>query len=186
MNKSFIRIERAKPEDAEIICDIRDRAWLQTYPNAGLGITEEDIRLNAQGMNGVFLPRRIAYLKKKLSSDTSDVTIYVAKVEEEVIGYIDPYIDDSGDGHIGAIYVAPEFQGKGVGGSLMEHVLEMFGGKRDIYLEVVSYNENAISFYKKFGFEQTDNTVSEEEGRPDYMINIPQIEMVLKSEVDSH
>ena len=34
-----ITIERAVPYDAETICDIRDRAWLEAYPNAQLSIT---------------------------------------------------------------------------------------------------------------------------------------------------
>jgi hypothetical protein len=38
-----------------------------------------------------------------------------------------------------------------------------------------------IGFYKRFGFEKTDNKVEEEPDRPDYMITIPQIEMVKRA-----
>lgn len=50
------------------------------------------------------------------------------------------------------MYVAPEAQGKGVGSKLMNQVLDWYGRDQDIYLEVVSYNQNAINFYKRFGF----------------------------------
>ncbi len=182
-DKTGVEIERAVPDDAETICDIRDRAWFEAYPNAELGITVDDIRLNAQGKNGEFVPRRVAYLKDQLAQDDgSGLTTFVAKVGGKVVGYIDPRIDEQDRRRIGAIYVEPEAQGKGVGGKLMQKVLGLYGRDEDIFLEVVSYNQNAIDFYKRFGLEQTDAVVPEEEGRPDYMKSLPQIEMVLRAE----
>lgn len=182
VNKPSVEIERAAPDDAEIICDIRDRAWLEAYPNAELGITPEDIKLNAQGRDGVFVPRRIAHLKDKLANDDgTGLTTFVAKVDGKVVGYIDPQIDEQNRRSIAAIYVAPEVQGRGIGGQLMQKVLDLYGRDEDIYLEVVSYNKNAIEFYKQFGFEETDAIVPEEESRPDYMKSLPQTEMVLKA-----
>lgn len=181
VDKSSIVITRAKPEDAEVICDIRDRAWMGAYPNAQLGITEDDIRLNAQGRHGEFVPRRIAYLTEKLSrDDRTDITVYVAKVSGKVLGYAEPSIDEHGRRWINAMYVAPEAQGKGIGGALMRRLLEVLGRDEDIYLEVVRYNNKAIGFYEHFGFQKTDTVVPEEEGRPAYMKTLPQVEMVLR------
>jgi ribosomal protein S18 acetylase RimI-like enzyme len=178
-----VKIERAIPDDAEVICDIRDRAWLKAYPNAELGITAEDIRINAQGRDGEFVPRRVAYLKEQFAKDDGiGLTTFVAKVDNKVIGYVDPRIDEQNHRRIDAIYVAPEAQGMGVGGKLMRQVLDLYGRDQDIFLEVVSYNQNAIDFYKRFGFEQTDAVVPEEEGRPDYLKTLPQVEMVLRAE----
>ncbi len=53
-------IKLASPDDAAVICQIRDEAWLDSYPNQDLGITKEQIRVNAQGKHGEFVPRRIA------------------------------------------------------------------------------------------------------------------------------
>lgn len=182
LDRETVIVERARPDDVEAICDIRDRAWLEAYPNARLDITAEDIRLNAQGRDGVFVPRRIAYLKEQLAKeDVSGLTTYVARVNGKVMGYADPRIDERDRRRIGAMYVAPEAQGMGVGGKLMRHVLDLFGRDQDIYLEVVSYNQNAIDFYKHFGFEQTDAVVPEDIERPDYMKTLPQIEMVLRA-----
>jgi ribosomal protein S18 acetylase RimI-like enzyme len=185
LNNQSAKIERAVPDDAELICDIRDRAWLEAYPNAELGITPDDIRVNAKGRNGEFVPRRIAYLKEQFAKDDgTGLTTFVAKVDNKVVGYVDPRVDEQNRRRIGAIYVAPEAQGMGIGGKLMRQVLDLYGRDQDIFLEVVSYNQNAIDFYKRFGFEPTDAIVPEEEGRPDYLKSLPQIEMVLKAKSD--
>lgn len=177
-----VTIEQAKPEDVEAICDIRDRAWLEAYPNTDLGLTKEDIKLNAQGRDGVFVPRRIAYLKKQLATlDPSGLGVYVAKLDGAVVGYTHLVVDEQGRPCIGAMYVAPEAQGAGIGGMLMGQALNVLGRDKDIYLEVVSYNAKAIGFYEHYGFEKTDAIVPEEEGRPEYLKSIPQIEMVLRA-----
>jgi ribosomal protein S18 acetylase RimI-like enzyme len=180
-DKQTVVIERAAPADAAIICDIRDRAWLETYPNAELGITIDDVRLMAQGPNGRYVPKRIAYLKQQLAKDDPNQATFVAKVDGKVVGFIDPRIDEHGQKSIGAIYVAPEAQHQGAGGKLLQQVLDWYGRDQDIYLEVVSYNQNAIDFYLRFGFQPTGTIVPEEEGRPDYLKSLPQIEMVLKA-----
>lgn len=177
-----VEIVSAIPDDAEIICDIRDRAWIDAYPNAELGITAKDIEINAKGLHGEFVPRRIAYLKEKLASSVrSDGATFVAKVAGEVVGFVDPSIEE-GQRRIGAIYVSPEAQGIGIGGKLMRQALDWHGRDEDIYLEVVSYNQNAIGFYERFGFEQTNTRVPEEPNRPDFMKTLPSVEMVLRAE----
>lgn len=175
-----VEIVKATPDDAEIICDIRDQAWIEAYPNLELGITAKDIEVNAKGLNGEFVPKRIAYLKNKLSSpDRSDGATFVAKIDGKVVGFADPSIE-YGKRRVGAIFVAPEAQGKGVGSELMKQDLDWHGRDEDIYLEVIAYNQNAIDFYKRFGFVQTDAIVPEEDA-PDYIKPLPQIEMVLKA-----
>lgn len=182
--KFALEIARATPDDAEAICDIRDRAWIAAYPNAELGITADDIKLNAQGVDGEFVPRRIAYLKERFAKGNgTGLTIFVARVDGKVVGYIDPKIDEHNRHSISAIYVAPEAQRMGIGSKLMQQALDLFGRDQNIFLEVVSYNQNAINFYKRFGFEETNTIVPEEQGRPDYMKSLPQTEMVLKATV---
>lgn len=175
-------IELATPDDAAAICDVRDKAWLKAYPNPELGITEEDVLLMAQGPNQEYLPRRIAYLEEYLGNkNDTDPPTFVARLNSKVVGFIDPRIDERDRRRIGAIYVVPEMQGQGIGSKLMEQVLRWYGREQDIYLEVVSYNQNAINFYKHFGFEETGAQVPEEEDRPDYLKSLPQIEMVLSA-----
>lgn len=176
-----VLIEHATPEDAEVICNIRDRAWIATYPNAELGITAKDIELNAIGLNGEFLPRRIAYFKNKLTmAERIDGATYVARLDGKVVGFVDPSIEQ-GKRRIGALYVSPEVQGRGIGSKLMQQAIDWHGKNEDIIVEVVAYNRKAITFYERYGFTQTDTIVPLEPNRPDYMKSLPIVEMVLRA-----
>lgn len=176
-----VKVERAIPGDAEIICDIRDKAWLEAYPNEALGITVEDIRIRAQGKNGEITPKRIIYWKKDIEKDDGvKQTTFVARVDGEVKGYVAPRLED-GRRFIGAMYVLPDYQGQGIGSKLIDEALKWYGADKDIYLEVVSYNQKAIDFYKRFGFEITDTIVDDTIGLPDYIKILPVIEMVRKA-----
>lgn len=179
MKPSF-EIELATPDDAEVICDIRDEAWLDTYPNEEIGITVEDVRINAKGQKGEFVPRRVAWLKKKISAPDNNWVTYVGKDEDAIRGFVIASIDGKGRKFVNSLYVKPDFQGKGLGKQLMQQALNWLGNEDDIYLEVTSYNEDAIRFYERFGFVKTDNKVEEDPERPDYITPIPQIEMVLR------
>lgn len=64
----------------------------------------------------------------------------------------------------------------------MQKILDWHkGDENDIYLRVASYNQNAIDFYKRFGFEQTDNLVVDE-GNVYGNTQIPEIEMMRKAQ----
>jgi hypothetical protein len=105
-NQSVL-IERTVPENAEGICDIRDKAWLEAYPNPVLGITVEDVLTMAQGRNGEFVPRRIAYLKDQFAKQDPNQATFVAKIEGKVVGFIVPRIDEQNHRRTVAV-TAPE------------------------------------------------------------------------------
>lgn len=179
-NESEITIERATPQDAEVICDIRDRARIAAYPNEALGITADDVALMAQGPGGEFLARRIAHLKEQFA-DRERLDTLVARQGDDVVGFVTPEVDEHGVQSIDALYVKPEMQHKGIGAKLMEQALYELDPKHDIYLDVVSYNQKAIDFYARYGFEATDAVVPPEPGRPEYLKSLPMTEMVLRA-----
>jgi ribosomal protein S18 acetylase RimI-like enzyme len=83
-----------------------------------------------------------------------------AEAEGRLIGFVQ--FEGRGDassqlgscGDIRRLYVLPEFQRRGVGGSLLEAALshpELYG--RTIRLDVWERNEAAQRFYRKFGFQ---------------------------------
>lgn len=176
-----VEIVKATPDDAEIICDIRDRAWIDAYPNPELGITARDIEINAKGLRGEFVPKRIAWFKDKLAKNDGNWICFVAQINNVARGFVVASTEDDGKKFINSIYIEPTLQGKGLGTMLMKKALDWLDGDEPIYLEVLSYNQNAIDFYKRFGFEKTDAVVPQEEGAPDYIKSLPQIEMVLKA-----
>ncbi len=172
-------VELAKSNDATVICTIRDTAWIDTYPNPALGITKQDIVRLAKGRNNDFEPRRIEYLRKYIESQNDKThTVIMATTQGKSVGYGIACIRD-GKSWISNIYVLPDFQRQHIGGALMNKLLEWLGNDNDIYLEVVSYNEKAISFYTKYGFVVTSNAVEREDGKPLYLVDLPQVEMKL-------
>ena len=153
-----IIIERATPDDADAISELLRITWQATYPNEEVGISEEDIRLRTEGEHGERIPQNVENWRKRIETDDGTVAVFVAREAGQVVGMAAPGIID-GQRRIGAMYVLPDAQGKGIGGRLMERALEWHGHEEDIYLLVASYNDNAINFYKRFGFVQTDTAV---------------------------
>lgn len=73
----------------------------------------------------------------------------------EIIGYIGCYKDnDEKKGGFG-IYVLPKYQGYGVGKALMDKGLEWLSDTEHISIGVYKFNEKAIEWYKKLGFQFT-------------------------------
>jgi ribosomal protein S18 acetylase RimI-like enzyme len=56
------------------------------------------------------------------------------------------------------LYVLPAYQGHGIGGALLDEVLDDFPDAEIVRLEVEAANSRAIAFYKLYGFEQTGRT----------------------------
>jgi len=181
-NQSVI-IETAVPSDAEGVFNVQRLTWLATYPNDELGITEEDIRVQLEGEHGELIPQKIEKRRSGIEATDSERATYVVHDNDKVVGFVAPAIRD-GQRRIGALYVLPETQGKGVGRKLLEKAIEWHGRDEDIFLHVASYNQNAIDFYKKNGFEETGKEVRDDVAQLGNGKEIPEIEMVLKAKLN--
>lgn len=74
------------------------------------------------------------------------------------------------------LYVRPGYQGRGVGGLLLEEVEDSFPEARTIRLEVEEANRRAVSFYEGYGFEmagRTDNCGCAGSGIPAMIMEKP-------------
>lgn len=174
--KQPIEVEVARPEDAAEVFEVQRQTWLDTYPNEEAGITYDAIKLRLEGENGELIPQKIERWKQGIESAGDKRATFVVRDDGKIVGFAAPSIM-SEQRRIGAIYVLPDTQGKGIGDALPKKAIEWHGRKNDIFLHVASYNQNAIDFYKRNGFAQTD-TIIEDDGIPP----IPQFEMVLKAE----
>ena len=182
LNFQNIDIVTAHSDDAESICRIRDEAWIDAYPNPELGISQQDIELNARGPENRFLINRLKHLKQELANPGKrDYPLFVAKQNGKVVGFVNPEIDEKGHKTISQIYIEPSFQGKGLGSLLLQKALNILGTDDDIYLTVISYNQKAINFYEKFGFVKTNKLVEPDPNKPAYLVDLPATEMVLAS-----
>ena len=178
--ESPVVVEPATAADAEAVLNVQRLTWLDTYPNEEAGITREDIRVRVEGEHGELIPQKIERWKKGIESTDGSRKVFVARVDGKVAGFAAPGFID-GQRRIGAIYVLPEAQGKGVGSSLMQQALTWHEHDEDVYLHVASYNNSAIDFYKRFGFKETGKDVTDDAAKLKGDKEIPEIEMVLKA-----
>src|SRR5687768_120954 len=141
-------ISPMQKDDVEAATEMRLKSWLDTYVNVDAGVSREwIIERNKKQLS----PEKIEFRKSLL--DNPKVAGFVAKDQSgRVIGSATPYEDSDGVQHVGSLYVEKEWHGKGVGGALMQKIIEWSNPSKPIILGVVSYNERAKAFYRKWGF----------------------------------
>lgn len=165
-------IERMQPEDVEPATRMRLQSWLATYVNDERGVTREWIEERNQeqlrpehiqrGIERLNIPGRVCYVAR--SSDG------------EIIGSTTPYIDEEGVQYVGSLYVDERFHGKGVGQQLMQKIVEWSDPTKPIVLGVVTYNERAKAFYRKWQFEEVPDSETLFDNK------IPEIKMIRKGD----
>ena len=149
--RAAIAVSGATPDDAAAIVSIQAETWLATYPNEEHGITLEDVR--AKKLDD---PKRVDRWKKTIEEQGDEHRVLVAKEDNKVVGYC---LSKRGEkeNYIEALYVSSTEQGRGIGQKLMTETLSWLGDVKPIGLGVAAYNTKAIGFYKKLGFEETDD-----------------------------
>jgi len=140
-----ISVQIAEEDDAEAIAGVLVETRLHTYANAALDITVDDLQARFGEMDDT-----IALVRSWLRSGDAR-RVWIAKDGPRTIANCVAYFDDNG-GHIGAVYVLPEYQGKGIGKALMREALNWLGDAQDITLWTAAYNPDPIAFYRGMGF----------------------------------
>ena len=167
------RISVMLPDDVMPATKMRTDCWIDTYVNEDAGVTLDwVIKHNQEQLKSEKNESRIERLK-----DSAHHAGWVAKdLNGNIIGSTTPFKYDDGRQDVGSLYVAKEWQGKGVATALMQKVINWFDAKKQIELVVASYNERAKAFYRKWGFKEVPNSSS--------MFNdvIPSIKMIRKGE----
>lgn len=173
-----IKISGAVPEDSEGINTVLYEAWLATYPNEEIGITVDDVE---ESYKDRLSPERIEKGKERLRNIPENERRLVAKIDGKVVG-VSRVIKEEEYNKLQTLYVLPEYQGKGVGTALWEEGKKFFDPEKDTLLEVATYNENAINFYKRLGFEDTGKRITDERFRMKSGNIVPELEMRLKGD----
>ena len=73
-------------------------------------------------------------------------------------------VDGGGSVVLKQLYVFPSLQGRGIGGMLLDEVIDSFPEARAIRLEVEEQNTRAIAFYEANGFVRSAGDVGEHAG----------------------
>lgn len=91
--------------------------------------------------------------EKLLEMDT--LRIFAARDNSELVGYCIAS-SNNGAGEIDSLYIKPEFRGESVGLLLTKSAMSWLSGLdcNQISIYVAEGNEEAISFYEKFGFKK--------------------------------
>jgi len=141
-------LREGKIEDAEQKGFVHFTSWKETYT----GLMPKEYLDNLKLENCINIARKYHQ------------NIIVAIVDNLIVGFAG-YLEDSRDiasvkpsSEIMAIYLLQDYQKKGIGFALMQEALKKVT-KRDVVIFVLEGNINAISFYKKIGFEFTSHKI---------------------------
>lgn len=172
-----IAIDKPKIEDVRDIQDVFFKTWLDTYPNIEVGVTEGDIEEKFKDRHSEnAIQKRIADIENNLD----DKIFLVAKDNNKVVGLCKASKTDEFN-QLDAIYILPEYQGRGMGKMFWGKCIEFFDKNKDVIVRVAEYNKQAIEFYEKLGFVDTGKRFVEEKLRmPLSGIYITEMEMILK------
>lgn len=170
-----IIIDKPRPDDAYAIQEVYYKAWLATYPNKEAGITAEDIK---ESYKDAFTEKTLAARREQLENMPESKKMLVAKDGDRVVG-VTRLVLGPEENKLQTMYILPEYQRKGIGTMLWREVSKLLVPGKKTTLDVATYNENAISFYEKLGFNDTGKRFTDERFRMPSGAIIPEMEMVL-------
>lgn len=165
-------IKEMQAEDVEPATRMRYDAWLDTYVNEEYGVTEDWIKERMQKRASPEIVQRVIDALK-----SPDRAGWVAKnAEGEVIGAAMPLREEDDTQHVGSLYVDKRYHGTGLGHDLMRKIIDWSDPQKPLQLGVVTYNERAKAFYRKWGFEEIPDSEQL------YADKMPEITMIRKGD----
>ena len=172
-------IRRAQPDDVLDMHEIFLVSWLATYANEEYDITVKDINYKFEQ---ALLPEKLAARKLRLAEPKDGELILVGEVDGRIVG-VCVGARNFDYNQLQAIYVLPEFQGRGLGRLMFNEVAQIFDKKKKIIVRVASYNDKAIGFYQRLGFVSTGKMFMDDKHKLRNGSVIPELEMEMFSAV---
>ena len=142
-------------EDVESVAYIRVNGWKKAYK----GIIDDK---HLDSLN-------VDEQKRKFEKNVGNDNFIVAIEHEKVVGFCRFTYDNSFsdnidyvDCELNAIYVHPDFKGRGIGSKMFKYVIEKFNnlGKKTMILWCLKDNKNSIEFYKHMGGKIQEEKIS--------------------------
>ncbi|WP_206539298.1 GNAT family N-acetyltransferase [Nocardiopsis halotolerans] len=146
-------IEAPHVDDAPALARVLLAAWLQTYPNEEAGIDEAWIR---EHRGSVTAAEGVAQWRGFIARAAHQPDRFLCRVVRrrgEIVGFLCGRREGEVV-NLGPMYLLEEAQGVGLGGQLMDVFLD-WAGDTPMRLWVTTYNEGAVRFYQRYGFEAT-------------------------------
>ena len=151
---------RAAPADVDRIAEIHVAAWRATY--RGL--------IDDAALEDRTVAKRIGQWKDVVEGRAfPDHTVDVVEMDGTIEGFSrvgpsdDPDADLEPTVHVYSLYVDPDARGKGLGGALLDHVLDdaASSGYTLATLYVLIGNDSARRFYERRGWEPEPDVVTD-------------------------
>ena len=120
------------------------------------------IELHLAGLDNAFVPLEQAAVNEGLF----EYTVCVALINDKVVGFA-----AYSEGEIAWLYVSPESMRKGVGKSLIMHVINSTV-QRPIELEVLVGNNPALHLYEAMGFETIETCSGAMPGNESFEVTV--------------
>lgn len=137
----MVIIRTMNVEDIPQVQDVAKKSWNTTYE----GIIPFEIQEK-------FL--KVAYNNDRMKQRLERSFLFVAEIDSNVVGFANfSPVNDEGKAELGAIYLYPEYQGKGIGSALLQKGINELEGVVEIYINVERDNEIGKSFYDAKGFQ---------------------------------
>ena len=113
-----------------------------------------------------FLPADFFEVEKREIAETwlpaAETTVY--ETDGRVVGFLALIGNE-----VGAIFVDPDQQGRGVGRSLMDHARD---SRPFLELSVFEANTSGRGFYERYGFEYVGRGINEATGHPELRLRL--------------
>lgn len=151
--KQKIVVRPKRPEDIPEVQQLLRSAWLATYPNDQESVSREDIEVL---LGPEPSPQEISKAQESARERGENPDALVGIISGRVVGFL-TFLRGETQDELKAIYVDPEYKRKGIGAALWSAIVHTF--TKPVIVRVVSYNKNAIAFYEKLGFVDTQKTV---------------------------
>ena len=150
-------------DDIPQVQNVAKASWNHTYE----GIIPRDIQDN-------FL--KSAYNDEMMKRRLEHSYLYVSEIDGKIVGFANfSPVKKHGEVELGAIYLLPEYQGKGIGTALLREGLHQLEGVNEVYINVERENHIGRNFYDAKGF----TVVSEFDDNFDGHI-LKTVQMILK------
>ena len=138
---SIQQLDKYIPE----IVKLRRNIWINTYVNNDIGITKDKVIGNFREFN-----EEVQKYKEYIYKIKNFSYFFVVLDNDRLIGFsIAKKIFYKKS--IDTLFINDDYQGNGLGSKLMHKMIDMLDSSK-IYVDVISYNEKAINFYKKYNF----------------------------------
>ncbi|WP_307892486.1 GNAT family N-acetyltransferase [Bacillus swezeyi] len=145
-------IHKMEKKDIRQVQQVAKASWNHTYE----GMIPFDVQEK-------FLQK--AYNDERMQQRLEHSLILVSEADGKIIGFANcSFVREGGEANLAAIYLYPEYQGKGIGTALLEEGIKHLEGVKKLFVEVEKDNRNGKHFYQAKGFEDVSEYEEDFEG----------------------